>query len=182
MTVHLFGLDIKLHPTAIHTNSEHGKCLASIGPLSLTANKNDWPMPLADSFWSNYSDGLCVHLLQELLAPIVETVVAIGCLFGAGVAHLLHPVLEQLLVLFQHQILSQNGVGLKRMEMIVSTWLALFICAHGVIVFTHAPYRIQRPSSVHRGFPQFRPVPSPTCCPLAPQRSSCVSAMCPTCL
>lgn len=51
--------------------------------------------------------------LQELFTPIVQALVAIGCLLGISVARFLHPLFEQLHVLLQHQKLAQNGVGLQ---------------------------------------------------------------------
>lgn len=49
--------------------------------------------------------------LQELLAPITQALITVGGLFGVCVACVLHPVLEQLRVFLQDQILAENGVG-----------------------------------------------------------------------
>lgn len=51
--------------------------------------------------------------LQELFAPIVQTLIAIGRLFRVGCAGVLHPFAEQLRVFFQDQVLTENGVGLE---------------------------------------------------------------------
>lgn len=51
--------------------------------------------------------------LQELLAPVVQTLVAIGGLFRIGVAGVLHPIFEKVGVFFQDQVLAQHGVCLE---------------------------------------------------------------------
>lgn len=57
--------------------------------------------------------GVSGERLQEFFTPIVETLIAISSLFGVGIADVLHPLLEQLRVLLQHEILTQHSVGLK---------------------------------------------------------------------
>lgn len=72
--------------------------------------------------------------LQELLAPVVEAIVAIWRLLWAGMAHVLHPVLEQLLIFFQHQILAKYSVRLQNyICMMYKQQSNINIYTHGVI-------------------------------------------------
>lgn len=51
--------------------------------------------------------------LQELLAPVVQTLVAVGRLLGVRLACVLHPFAEQLGVFLQDQVLTEHRVGLQ---------------------------------------------------------------------
>lgn len=60
-----------------------------------------------------------VHL-QELVAPIVETLVAVGGLLAVGSGVVLQPIDEQIPVLFQQQKLTQHHESLKKRRKIKS--------------------------------------------------------------
>ena len=50
--------------------------------------------------------------LQELVAPVVQALVAIRGLLGVGAGHLFEPVDEQVLVLLEDEKLAEHDVGL----------------------------------------------------------------------
>lgn len=54
--------------------------------------------------------------LQELFAPVVQALIAVGRLFGVGLAGVLHPFAKQLRVFLQDQVLAENGVCLWEKE------------------------------------------------------------------
>lgn len=49
---------------------------------------------------------------EELVTPFSETITTVFCLFGVCVRCLLQPLDKQLLILLQHQILTQDHISL----------------------------------------------------------------------
>lgn len=58
-------------------------------------------------------DGFRGDCLQELFAPIVQALIAVGRLLAVGADGVLHPLLEQLGVFLENQVLAENRVGLE---------------------------------------------------------------------
>lgn len=54
------------------------------------------------------------HNLQELLTPVVQTLITVTRLLGVCIAGVLHPFFEQLRVFLQYQVLSEHCVGLEQ--------------------------------------------------------------------
>lgn len=54
--------------------------------------------------------------LQELFAPVVQALVAVGRLLAVGADGVLHPLLEQLGVFLENQVLAENRVGLQNSD------------------------------------------------------------------
>ena len=57
--------------------------------------------------------GCLFHHLEELVAPVAQTLVAVGGLLVVGASVVLQPVHEQVAVLLQHEELAQHNVRLK---------------------------------------------------------------------
>ena len=58
--------------------------------------------------------GCLVFPLEELVAPVAQTLVAVGGLLVVGASVVLQPVHEQVAVLLQHEELAKHNISLKK--------------------------------------------------------------------
>ena len=62
--------------------------------------------------------GCLFHHLEELVAPVAQTLVAVGGLLVVGASVVLQPVHEQVAVLLQHEELAKHNISLKIKKML----------------------------------------------------------------
>ena len=72
-----------------------------------------------------------LNLLQELVAPLVQAVVAVGGLLVVGTGEVLDPVDEEVLVLLQDKELAKDHVRLKE-QIRLSFWY-LELSVHSIL-------------------------------------------------
>lgn len=84
--------------------------------------------------------------LQELFTPVVEALVAVGRLLAVGADGVLHPLLEQLGVFLENQVLAENRVCLENEDKYVPE-------VH------RSELTLSNPLSVSR-FPRVSPIPA----------------------